>query len=703
MAYEDIDYTIVPDDNYVAAVYAAPKVVLDVGNFVEGVIVGRDIETPNSVLAFVSGDRDHQVEYIEGLIGIGTFLSCLISIWFLALLLIKCQGRERMGCAAGHAFHDSESDDRAVVEERKRRGGASGTLFRGDDEDVSVGAAVDPDDSVARDDRPRKERSSRKPSKRSSRFTSGFAFGKKNNEPSDAKASSDTKPESYIYDGRATDEIELHMELDNIVQSATRESENRRNTRSSPGEPWTLYSIPKAVQIGDESVKSRDESTNDRTSEKFWGQSCMCSPEPHHVQRRKFLTRSVFALFAVISLMSCLLLITNMYKPLESSALTSSEVVQETAQIVDELDDVLEVLDDVTAATIETIDSTPLDYDVLCPGFPVEDFESQFGFNPQTMIATVSSEYQTYVPTIARSLATAKDTIDSVTGMLVDINSSISTANKYLWIVPLVICITMLIIFSQLALMLAVIYREEKFKDIQTTVPKVENCYAWTVLPLQVIVVLVSWLLVIVFCFGMILTTDSCVPSFSSAGIDVNNGRGTPDDVVLAVLDQYMVSSNTDQAVVDVAQQRLATYITGCGGRAGDSSLQNNDPLAEVIVLQGLLQESIDEVNTQLSFANDVLGLQFIERECGPGNQVGKFFGNLTVLNGKFSNVIKAIKDGYDALSCPRVNALYVKTVHEAFCTDFATANASGLVLLIMISVSSMVLITLRASWRSAE
>jgi len=703
MADEDNDYTIIPNDNYIASIYAAPKVVLNVGNFVEGVIVGRDIETPNSILAFISGDRDHQVEYIEGLIGIGTFLSCLISIWFLALLLLRCQGRERMGCAAGHAFHDSESDDRAVVEQRKRRGGASGTLFQGDGEDVSVGAAVDPDDSVARDDRPRKERSSRKSSKRSSRFSSGFSFGKKNDESLDAKKSSDTDPETYIYDRRTADEIELHVELDNIVQSATRESENRRNKRSSAGEPWKLYSIPKAVQIGDESVKSRDESTTNRSSKKVWGQTCLCSPEPDHVQRRKFLTRSVFALFAVISLMSCLLLITNMYNPLESAALTSGEVVQETAKIVDELDDVLEVLDEVTAATVDAIDSTPLDYDILCPGFAVEDFEIEFGFNPQNMIATVSSEYQTYVPTIVDSLETAKETIDSVTGMLLDVNDSISTANKYLWIIPLVICITILIIFSQLALMLAVIYREEKFKDIQTTVPNVENCYTWSVLPLQVIVVLVSWLLVIAFCFGMILTTDSCVPSFSSAGIDFNNGRGTPDDVVLAIIDQYIVSSESDQPVVDIAKQRLTTYITGCGGGSGDSSLQETDPLAEVIVLQGLLQDSIEEVNTQLSFANDVLGIQFIERECGPGNQVRRFFRNLTALNGELSSVSKAIRDGYDALSCPRVNALYVKTVHDAFCTDFATANANGLVLLIMISFSGMILITLRASWRSAE
>lgn len=697
MADEDIDYTIIPNDDYAPSNYIAPNVVINVGNFVETAIVGRDIETPNSVLAFVSGDREQQVEYIEGLIGIGVFLSCLISIWFLALLLIKCQGRERMGCAAGYPFHDSESDDRAVVEERKRRGGASGTLFQGDGEDVSVGAAVDPDDSVARDDRPRGESKSRKSPKLSSRFSAGFAFGKTKKGSSDAE----TNTRSHVFDtsSQNAEEIELHMELDDLVDSVDRGSDERNQN----GQPWSLHSVPKAVDIGDESVQPGDESIGNEPIEKVWGKSCLCSPEPEHVERRKFLTRSVFSLFAVISLMCCLLLITNMYKPLESAALTSSEVIQETTQIVDELNDVLGIFDDVTVSTSEIIESLPSEHSSLCPAMPAEDFEAAFGFSTESMIETATSEYQSYLPTISDSLMTGKDTLDSVTGILVDINGSISTANGYLWVIPLIICITMLIIFSQLALMLAVIYREEKFKDIQTSVPKVENCYGWTVLPLQIIVVLVSWLLVIVFCFGMILTTDSCVPSFSTTGVGVNRGRGTPDDTILAVIDEYTILSETDDLVVEIAKDRLASYITGCGDNSQRRSLQETDPLAEVVFLQELLQDAIEDVDTQISFANDVLGLQFIELACGPDNRVSEFFTRVGLLNAEFVLVIKAIKQGYDAVSCPRVNSLYVKTVHDAFCTDFATANATGLVLLIMISFSGMILITLRASWRSAE
>lgn len=694
------DFRIVANDDYFVLPYEPPAGFAGVGKFVENMVVGKDIDTPNSILAFVSGDRNEQIEYIEGLIGIGVFLSILVSLWFLTLLLLKCQGKERMGCSAGYSFHDTESDERAAIQ--KKRSGVSGTMFQGDGQDNSVGAAVDPDDSVAMDEPAlrelRKKSSSDSSSKRSSRFSSMFTRNKKETNvstPDTTKAprSPPAPPETFFsYTSGDVQEIELHLELDNLVHSSARERERRQN--KSKDQVWSLYSLPKTVRIGDES--SEDESTiksRHLSTQKAWSETWLCSAQRNDVERRKFQTRSVFALFAVISLMCCVLLVTHMYTPLESAALASGEVIKETAQIVDELNGVLEILDEATVATVDTVESTPLDYDVLCPDFSVQNFEAQFGFNPQTTIQTISSEYQNNLPRIKDLLNTAKQTGDTVTNMLMDIDESVRTANEYLWIIPLVICITMLIIFSQLALMIAVVYREQKFKNIQTTVPQVENCYGWTVLPLQILVVVLSWVLVIVFCFGIVVTTDSCIPSFGST--ENNDGRGTPDNVILAVVDQYMVTTDS-RGVEALAKERLETYITGCSG-------MDSDPLAEVIVLQSLLKESIGEVDEQLSFANDVLGLQFIERECGPGNRVRTFFQNLTVLNRKYTNVNMAIKQGYDALSCPRVNSLYVDAVHGAFCTDFATANSNGLILLFVLSFSGMVLITLRASWRSSE
>ena len=628
-------------------------------------IVGKDVEKPNSILAFVSGDRVEQFEYIEGLAGIGIFLVATLFIWFLTLLVLKCFGRELMGCGAGYPFHDSESHKRALAHQRRQRNGR--------DSQDTVFAAVDPDDSVAMDD-PVSKLYSKKHSKFTS-FSWFFPNKKKHKKKPLTKMKNKKKKRRSSPEKRSR---RAYMEESQYIQGL---------------DLYLGYSIPKTVRLGDESSSSEYSyvSGDDAYSEQDLDETNLCSARPRDVERRKFNTRFVFATFALISLACCVLLVTHMYKPLETAALSTSDIIQETAQIIDEVNEVLEILDEATVATVQTVETTPLDYNALCPNFPIEDFERQFGFNPQTFIRSTSSVYQSYVPAIADLLSTARQTGDSVTNMIRDIDDSVNTANEYLWIVPLVLCSTMLIIFSQLALMIAVSYREQKFKGIRTSTPKVEGCYRYTVLPLQILVVILSWLLVIVFFFGIVVTTDSCLPSFGSGDLDVG-GRGSPEDVILAVVDQYI----TADTGVAKAKARVTTYLTGCSGI-------ESDPLAEVIVLQKVLQESVGEVDGQLSFANDETGLAFMEQRCGSSNQVRIFFQNLAFLQAKYQNVDMAIKKGYDALSCPRVNALYIDAVHGAFCTDFATANSNGLMLLLLLSFSGMILITLRASWRTAE
>merc|ERR1711937_789517 len=151
--------------------------------------------------------------------------------------------------------------------------------------------------------------------------------------------------------------------------------------------------------------------------------------------------------------------------------------------------------------------------------------------------------------------------------------------------------------------------------------------------------------------------------------------------------------TTTDEAsyIDNIAYQRLSMYVTGCGSNSNDE-----DPLQEMIMVQSLLKESLEYVDTQINFAKDVLGLDFIQQMCGLGNnQVELFFDNVNTLNDQLLEVNDAITKSYDALNCPRVNKLYQDAVHTAFCTDFATANTNGLLLLVAISFSGMILITL--------
>merc|ERR1712183_718936 len=107
---------------------------------------------------------------------------------------------------------------------------------------------------------------------------------------------------------------------------------------------------------------------------------------------------------------------------------------------------------------------------------------------------------------------------------------------------------------------------------------------------------------------------------------------------------------------------------------------------------------SLEYVDTQINFAKDVLGLDFIQQMCGlESNRVELFFNNVNTLNSQLVEVNDAITKSYRALNCPRINKLYRDAVHTAFCTDFSTANTNGLLLLVAVSFSGMILITLRS------
>jgi hypothetical protein len=363
-----------------------------------------------------------------------------------------------------------------------------------------------------------------------------------------------------------------------------------------------------------------------------------------------------------------------MYAPLEHSAMTTSSVVQEAKGIISEVNDVLAVLDTATTVTQDILrQQSETDFSSLCPDITSGEFSSAFGFDPDSIISTINEEYERYGTQAAELLATASDAVDSVAALLEGIDGPVQKANEYLWVVPLLICCTALVIFATLGLMTAVAWRERKVELMsQTDVPKIEDCYGFSFLPLLIVVCLLSWVLVILCCFGTVIITDTCVV-------------GSPDETILTIVQ----SQNLDDEVF----RRLETYINGCMGP---------DPLQDLVMLQGLLHETLGFVDERLQLADEI-GYGALEEICGPGNSVRPFFNDVKSLQNEVVNVNDAIQSAYYALECPRINTLYNQVAHEALCTDFATANVNGFLLFLFgPAISGLVLISLRASWRTA-
>lgn len=403
------------------------------------------------------------------------------------------------------------------------------------------------------------------------------------------------------------------------------------------------------------------------------------SVEPKDIERRKFLTRLVFCFFSNIALLCCTLLLTLMYNPLKDSV--SGVTVEASTQFVEDIDQVLETIDGIDGlGSIQTAMSeiTSLTYDELCGNVPIAIFEAQFGFNPDEVIETVANDRASVIPQILSYVDSSRETGEPISEGVNTFIDGVTIAGKNLWPLQLVISLTIVIILSQLAMIAVATYNEEEFKISKRPISKrFEKWYTLIVISLQMILVLVSFVLLIAFCFGVIGTYEVCTPSITTS---TGTARGTPEDFLIQFMD---FDDNT--------ASKFSNYVTGC----------QEDPLEELIEVQKVLQESLQFIETELDTVKSI-DLVTIEQQCGQQSQIQSFYRNIDVLEKEFLDLNKVLKQTYDTLSCPRINSLYGDVVHDALCTDFAVANANGFVLTIVVTLCSMILIGLRSAWRTA-
>jgi hypothetical protein len=115
--------------------------------------------------------------------------------------------------------------------------------------------------------------------------------------------------------------------------------------------------------------------------------------------------------------------------------------------------------------------------------------------------------------------------------------------------------------------------------------------------------------------------------------------------------------------------------------------------------LQAILKENVDEMRFRLEQA-DAVGYDIMRDRCGTGNNVDRFFVAVRILEGQLYSVQVSLANAGDTLHCPKIHKLYSSVMQDSVCTDMASANANGFVLVLLVAISNMILISLRASWR---
>jgi hypothetical protein len=140
----------------------------------------------------------------------------------------------------------------------------------------------------------------------------------------------------------------------------------------------------------------------------------------------------------------------------------------------------------------------------------------------------------------------------------------------------------------------------------------------------------------------------------------------------------------------NILHKGLFSCFQGCRGE---------DPVAEIEALEAILKENVDEMHYRLEQA-DAVGYNFLRDQCGPGNNVDRFFVGLRILAGQLYSVQVSLANAGNTLQCPKIHKLYSSVIQDSVCTEMASANANGFVLVLLVAISNMILISLRASWR---
>jgi hypothetical protein len=115
--------------------------------------------------------------------------------------------------------------------------------------------------------------------------------------------------------------------------------------------------------------------------------------------------------------------------------------------------------------------------------------------------------------------------------------------------------------------------------------------------------------------------------------------------------------------------------------------------------LEAILKERVDEMRLRLDQA-DAVGYEIMRDRCGTGNNIDRFFVGVRILEGQLHSVQVSLATAGDTLQCPKIHKLYSSVIQDSVCTDMASANANGFVLVILVAISNMILISLRASWK---
>jgi hypothetical protein len=387
------------------------------------------------------------------------------------------------------------------------------------------------------------------------------------------------------------------------------------------------------------------------------------APQPLPRERR---TRTAFIIFSLITLVCVPLALTLFFVPLRDTAESSDDYVADARGVANEVRAAYSTITSATESSIEILERTPLDFSTICPQVAKANAVDVLSVDLDGIVQLLLGDYAVVELAVSTNLSEIDRMLTRFEDALRYVEITYDEVQTYVWAVPgILLGVSALTLITILAVVMA--WKRESSLRFQ-------RFTSYGVLPFFIAFSVACWAVAIAASVSAAMSSDACTPGSSS---------GSPDDTIRGILQVQDVDPSS------IVFEFVTAYSRGCKG---------DDPTAVFDDLKSELQTVVEYIWRSLT-AIDAAGVLDITEMCG-GDQLNSFLTNASELARHLTNIRKALDTADVALDCERVNPLYVEALYDSMCTDVASASAWGFILFFAIGLSTMSMITLRASWR---
>eukprot|EP00550_Attheya_septentrionalis_P007208 CAMPEP_0198286856 /NCGR_PEP_ID=MMETSP1449-20131203/5819_1 /TAXON_ID=420275 /ORGANISM="Attheya septentrionalis, Strain CCMP2084" /LENGTH=1004 /DNA_ID=CAMNT_0043984683 /DNA_START=148 /DNA_END=3162 /DNA_ORIENTATION=+ len=373
-------------------------------------------------------------------------------------------------------------------------------------------------------------------------------------------------------------------------------------------------------------------------------------------------TRFLFSFFGTIIFLASTCLLIFVYTPMVTVKLEEETALVETKAILEEANALTESMRLASIKIVGVRAAVPPDLSQLCPNMVHDTIESDLSLSG--MLEFLNMHMNVINVLVEEDVDYAQKEIDAFQKTVDTVEKAKIDSKKYAIAIPVIAIFASVVVVAALCMV---------FFSWTTKSPSKGLQYITTtfILPALLLLALLCCVATCASAVGATMINDACMggPSPGSpdaTAIEILNARSIPEGSAL-----YRVVEN---------------FTNGC---------KNPEPVEFVSQYKDTLGDNIETIWRYVA-SIDSVGIETLNERCG--QSLDGLMDAARVIARNSNYVVKGIQRTPNTMSCRRVNPIYIETVHRSLCYNTASGVSWLFIMLLIVSISVMAMITLRAS-----